>query len=331
MRRIRAALPFLPSVLLFAALAALLVSGLRQPVRWAEKKYILGYLSGSGQEVAPPYAPLSRVDVFEQGTDVRYNGHLYLIGSDAGGRDLLVLIAHGAVLSLELVLLVVVLRLLIGIAVGVAMGLGSLRVRTFTTVMSRWVAGFPYLVLAIVLITALSTWSKFWAFVIAMAMVGWRDIAQLTSERVESILAQPYAEAARALGGNRLGIFRRHVVPHLRPVLIIETSFQASAVLVLLGELGYLKFFLGAPFTFNQVLLPQPELGALLSIARDYIISQQWAPVLAPAGAIALIALAFELLGLALASRDRSGRQGYVSRRAALRAREQDPAPERAA
>jgi len=66
MRRIRAALPFLPSVLLFAALAALLVSGLRQPVRWAEKKYILGYLSGSGQEVAPPYAPLSRVDVFER-------------------------------------------------------------------------------------------------------------------------------------------------------------------------------------------------------------------------------------------------------------------------
>ena len=112
------------------------------------------------------------------------------------------------------------------------------------------------------------------------------------------------------------------MIPHLRPVLLVETSFQFSAVLVLLGELGYLRFFLGQPFSFNQILLPQPELGALLAIARDYIISQQWAPVLAPAGAIALLALAFELLGLALRSTDRSGRPAYVSRRAAWRAPE---------
>ena len=172
-----------------------------------------------------------------------------------------------------------------------------------TLLASRWLAGFPYLVLAIVLITALSTWSPFWAFVIAMSMVGWRDVAQLTSERIEAVLTQPYAEAATALASTRLRTFFRHVVPHLRPVLVTETAFQASAVLVLLGELGYLHFFLGTPFTFNEVLLPQPELGALLSEARDYILSEQWTPVLAPAGAIALLALAFELTGLALRSR----------------------------
>jgi peptide/nickel transport system permease protein len=303
MRRLRAILPFLPAFLLFAFLAGLMAYGLQQPVRWAEHKFILGYLTGSHREVAPPYGPMSRVDVFEQGTNTLEPGHLYVLGSDAGGRDVLVLIAHGAVLSLELVLLVVILRLLLGILVGVAMGLGSRPVRALTVILSRWVAGFPYLVLAIVLITALSTWSPFGAFVIAMAMVGWRDIAQLTSERVESVLSQPYAEAATALGSGRLETFRRHVIPHLRPVLVTETAFQASAVVVLLGELGYLKFFLGTPFSFNQILLPQPELGALLSIARDYILSEQWTPVLAPAGAIALLALAFELLGLALRGR----------------------------
>jgi peptide/nickel transport system permease protein len=303
MRRLRAVVPFLPAFLLFGLLAALLVFGINQPVRWAEHKFILGYLTGTHHEVIPPYAPLSRVDVYEQGSNILEPGHLYVLGSDAGGRDVLVLIAHGAILSLELVGLVVVLRLLLGLLVGVAMGLGSRPVRTLTVIFSRWIAGFPYLVLAIVLITALSTWSPFGAFVIAMAMVGWRDIAQLTAERVEAVLSQPYAEAATALGSGRLQTFRRHVIPHLRPVMVTETAFQASAVLVLLGELGYLKFFLGTPFTFNQILLPQPELGALLSIARDYIISEQWTPVLAPAGAIALLALAFELLGLALRSR----------------------------
>jgi peptide/nickel transport system permease protein len=290
-------------VALFGLLAALLMTGLGEPVRWAEQSYILGYQSGSGRELVPPYGPLTRVDVYEKGTNTLQRGHLYVLGSDAGGRDVFVLIAHGAILSLELVLLVVVLRLLLGILVGIFMGLGSRPVRTLTIVLSRWVAGFPYLVLAIVLITTLSTWSPFWAFVIAMAMVGWRDIAQLTTERVESVLSQPYAEAATALGSGRLRTFLRHVVPHLRPVLVTETAFQASAVLVLLGELGYLRFFLGTPFTFNQVLLPQPELGAMLSVARDYILSEQWTPVLAPAGAIALLALAFELLGLALRGR----------------------------
>ena len=303
MRWLRAVLPFVPAVALFGLLAGLMLYGLNQPVRWAEHKFILGYLTGSGREAIPPFGPMTRVDVYEQGSNILQPGHLYVLGSDAGGRDVLVLIAHGAVLSLELVLLVVVLRLLLGIAVGVAMGLGSRPVRALTVVVSRWVAGFPYLVLAIVLITALSTWSPFWGFVIAMSLVGWRDVAQLTSERIEAVLTQPYAEAATALGSGRVRTFTRHVVPHLRPVLVTEVAFQASAVLVLLGELGYLHFFLGTPFTFNEVLLPQPELGALLSEARDYILSEQWTPVLAPAGAIALLALAFELLGLALRGR----------------------------
>jgi ABC-type dipeptide/oligopeptide/nickel transport system permease subunit len=106
-------------------------------------------------------------------------------------------------------------------------------------------------------------------------------------------------------------------MPHLRPVLTVETAFQASAVLVLLGELGYLNFFLGTPAVFNQVLLPQPELGQLLSVARDYILRQDWTPVLAPAGGIALLALAFELLGLALGARPRSGRSASPSTRSA--------------
>ena len=304
MRPARAVLPFLPSAALFLALAGLLYAGLREPVFWAERRFILGYVTGSNrQEVIPPYHLMQRVDVYEEGTGYQETGHLYVLGSDAGGRDVLVLIAHGALVSLEILALVVVLRLLLGVLAGLAIGLGSPPLRALTLVASRWLAGFPYLVLAIVLITALSGWSPFWAFVIAMSMVGWRDVAQLTSERIEAVLSQPYAEAATALGSTRLRTFLRHVVPHLRPVLVAETAFQASGVLVLLGELGYLHFFLGTPFTFNEVVLPPPELGSLLAAARDYILTEQWTPVLAPAAAIALLALAFELLGLALRSR----------------------------
>ena len=175
------------------------------------------------------------------------------------------------------------------------------------------------MVTAIVLVQALSPRSRFIAFVVALAAVGWRDIAEVTAHHVETVLAQPYALAARALGSEGLTFFRRHVVPNLRPALAVEIPFQASAVLVLLGELGYLNLFLGGVTILTEAgartpsqvayrLGTNPELGQLLSDARTYILRDQWLPVLVPAVAIALLALTFELIGVLLGSgRDRSG------------------------
>jgi ABC-type dipeptide/oligopeptide/nickel transport system permease subunit len=42
----------------------------------------------------------------------------------------------------------------------------------------------------------------------------------------------------------------------------------------------------------------------LLSDARNYILKEQWLPVLLPALTLALLALGFELMGLALRHRD---------------------------
>jgi ABC-type dipeptide/oligopeptide/nickel transport system permease subunit len=205
-------------------------------------------------------------------------------------------------------------RLLVGILAGIAMGLGSTTVRTISRGMGRWVAGFPYLALAIIVVQALSPESRFGAFVVAMALVGWRDVAEVTAEHVEAVMVQPYATAAKALGSEGLTFFRRHVLPHLKPALAIEAPFQASAVLVLLAELGYLGVFLGkATLLFATgargqgsivtATLAQPELGQLLSDARSYILQEQWVPVLVPALIIGLLALAFELIGYALRGR----------------------------
>jgi peptide/nickel transport system permease protein len=194
--------------------------------------------------------------------------------------------------------------MVIGTALGAATGLGSFPARLLSLAMGRWVLGFPYLVLAIIVIEALLRYEdRLVAFTIAIAVIGWRDVAQLTADRIEAVLSQPYATAARALGTGSFGIFWRHVVPHLRPVLLTELALQASAVLVILGELGYLGYYLGQPTSFNAVVLPSPELGQLLSVARDYILREQWIPVLVPAAMLASAALAFELLAIGLRHR----------------------------
>jgi peptide/nickel transport system permease protein len=246
---------------------------------------------------------MTQLDVVARGGG-HIERHVYIMGSDAGGRDLLALIARGSLPSLRLVLLAVLIRMVIGTALGAATGLGSFPARLLSLAMGRWVLGFPYLVLAIIVIQALLRYEdRLVAFTIAIAVIGWRDVAQLTADRIEAVLSQPYATAARALGTGSFGIFWRHVVPHLRPVLLTELALQASAVLVILGELGYLGYYLGQPTSFNAIVLPSPELGQLLSVARDYILREQWIPVLVPAAMLALAALAFELLAIGLRHR----------------------------
>ena len=99
--------------------------------------------------------------------------------------------------------------------------------------------------------------------------------------------------------------------------------FQASATLVLLAELGFVQVFLGGSSvlvedrgvgsTGSYTLATSPELGQVLSTARLYIERHQLYPVLVPAVAVAVIALAFELIGIALNTRTQGRRRADVT------------------
>lgn len=304
----------LSSLTLLVLLGAILAVGLSIDSRWTTGIYLLGRTPGTENWQVPPFGVMTQLEVYARGGGRLAGTHRYLLGSDAGGRDLLALIARGSLPSLALVAAAVIGRLLVGIIAGIAMGLGSTSVRIISRGMGRWVAGFPYLALAIIVVQALAPRSRFVAFVVAMALVGWRDVAEVTAEHVETVMVQPYATAARALGSEGFTFFRRHVVPHLRPALAIEIPLQASAALVLLAELGYLGVYLGNVTQLSAsgaggrgsmiiASLAQPELGSLLSDARSYILQEQWVPVLIPALAVGLLALSFELFGYALRNR----------------------------
>jgi peptide/nickel transport system permease protein len=322
----RAALALISAFLIFGLLGVMILAGLLQPRKWSRDIWIEGLTPGSSTDFkTPPYGLMTDLVVYhEDGSNE--GAHLYVLGSDGGGRDMLGLLARGSLPSFSMVGLVVLARTIVGVAAGMAMAYGSSLVRQLSRGMGRWVAGFPYLALAIIVVQALSPnpdRPSIAAFVIAMSLVGWREIAEVTARVVENVRVQPYTEAARALGSDGLTYLRRHVLPHLRPALAIELPFQASAVLVLLGELGFLQVYLGGrpiPFITDSTnrpgpvavayrLLSSPELGQMLADARNYILKEQWLPVMMPALTLALLALGFEMLGTALRFRDGLRRQ----------------------
>ena len=304
---------------LLCGLTVLLIIGLMVPQRWSTQVWAGGFINNTITQT--PFPPLSNVEVFPiENPPARLEKHFYLLGSDAGGRDLFALTARGALPSLELVGLALVARMLLGLLAGFGIAVGVAPLRTVARAAGGWIAGFPYLAFAVLVIQAFTGgptavaqpgYGRLIAFAAAIAVVGWRDIAEVVAGRIQWVEAQPFSLGARALGAGGFGLFRRHVWPYLRPALAIEMSFQASAVLVLLAELGFLQYYLGgftayAEDTFSVAafrLANQPELGQLLSDVRLYELRQIYAPVLVPAAALALAALAFEVLGRAFRGR----------------------------
>lgn len=295
--------------LLLLFIAALIWVGLREPIQWSSDVWA-GGVEASGVIVLPPFPVLSTLQVFD--VNVQPGGsHFYPLGSDGGGRDLLALVANASIPSLELVAIVVAARFAVGTAAGILIGMGLPLVRELGRWLGSVVLSFPYIALAAVAVQAFTPKGKMFAFVIAMSLVGWRDVAELVAERVEYVRGQPFSMAATAMGTSGLRFFRMHVFPFLRPALGVELPFQVSAVLVLLAELGYVQVFLGPIIQLENyggpatVLISRPELGQLLSLTRNDILANQFWVALVPALMIALIALSFELIGTGIRGRTR--------------------------
>lgn len=295
--------------LLLLVLGALIWIGLQEPIQWSSDVWA-GGIEPSGAITLPPFPILTRLQVFD--INVQQGGsHYYILGSDGGGRDLLALVANAAIPSLQLVAIVVGVRFVIGVAAGAAIGLGVPVLRELGRWLGSVVLSFPYLALAAVTVQAFTPKGKVVAFVIAMSIVGWRDVAELVAERVEYVRGQPFSMAATAMGTGGLRFFRMHVLPFLRPALGVELPFQVSAVLVLLAELGYVQVFLGPIVQLENyggpstVLISRPELGQLLSLTRNDILANQFWVALVPALTIALIAFSFELIGTGVRGRTR--------------------------
>ncbi|MEZ4657090.1 MAG: ABC transporter permease subunit [Caldilineaceae bacterium] len=241
-----------------------------------------------GKLIVPPFAP----------------GKLYPWGTDVMGRDIMSLVLAGAQQTLSLAGLVVLARLLIGFVLGAIAGWHSGRwpdrlIQAATEVL----AAFPILLLAMLLILALGIRGGFRPFLIGLSLVGWVEIMQFVRGEILRIRPQPFLESAVATGVRTPQIVWRHMTPHLLPALISLAALEMGAVLMLLGELGFIGIFIGgggfaelsvgaARYQYSDV----PEWAALLSNVRLYARVYPWA-ALYPAAAFFVAILAFNLFG----------------------------------
>jgi peptide/nickel transport system permease protein len=228
----------------------------------------------------------------------------YPLGTDVMGRDVLSLLLAGAQQTLLLTMLVVAARMALGILLGVLAGWasGSWLDRVLLG-LAEVLAAFPMLLLAMMFILALGIRQGFRPFVIALCLVGWGEVMQYVRAEVMAIRPKLFIESAIAVGLRTPRIIQSHVLPILLAALISIAALEMGAVLMLLGELGFIGIFIGggafaeleiwgAPYHYSDV----PEWGALLSNVRRYARSYPWVAIY-PSLTFFIAILGFNLFG----------------------------------
>ncbi len=246
-----------------------------------------GLIKIDDEFVSPPFAP----------------NDTYPWGTDALGRGLLSSILAGARQTLLLAILAVAARTAIGIVLGTMAGwMHDTWLDRAILSCAEIIAAFPTLLLTMMLILALGIRRGMPPFILSLCFVGWGEITQFVRSQVIAIRPRPYIESAIAVGARTPRILGRHILPHLFSSLISIVALEMGAVLMLLGELGFVSILIGGGTviaqTNGQLILHSdvPEWGAMLSNLRHMARTYPWT-ALYPMLAFFISILSFNLFG----------------------------------
>ncbi|MFF9644786.1 ABC transporter permease [Kitasatospora aureofaciens] len=207
-------------------------------------------------------------------------------GYDAQGRSIYARVVYGARASITVGIFVTAAVTVLGGLTGMVAGYYG---RAVDAVISRVVDiffGIPLLLGALVLLNAFTT-RTVWTVVLALAVLGWTQIARVMRGAVLTVKQSDYVVAGRALGAGTGRLMFRHILPNaIAPVIVVAT--------IALG--GYIAT--EATLSFLGIGLQDPTIswGIDISSAQKVIRTAPYV-LFFPAAALSVTVLAFIMMG----------------------------------
>ena len=258
----------------------------------------------------------------------------HLMGTENFGRDVFSRFLHGTRVSMFVGLGSVAFALILGSLCGMLAGLNA--GSPWDTLIMRGmdvILAFPLLVLVPVLAGILGsrpieigpiTLSNMVVVGFAVGTALIPVFARVARASTLAEVREDYIMAARSFGARQRDLLFGNLLPNIQAPLIVQAAFTLAVAIAIEAAVSFLGL---------GVQPPDSSWGTMLAEARRFVIVGAWWLVLFPAGAIALAALSFNLLGDAL--RDAldpraSGQPGALGaeERAEIAAQSLAPSPE---
>lgn len=217
-----------------------------------------------------------------------YGTSFGLLGSDQYGRDLFAQLIYGTRISLYLGILVAIVSVTIGLGVGLLAGYVGGAADQFLMRFNDLMLVLPSLPLMIVLVAVLG--ARIENLIVLLGFLGWNGFARLVRSQVLSLKERPFVEAAKASGAGTGHIVIRHIMPHVMALVYVSLATAVPGAITTEAALSFLGFYDPNRMSWGRMLREVFVAGA----------TRNWWWIIPPGLCIALVAMAFILLGFAL-------------------------------
>lgn len=182
----------------------------------------------------------------------------YILGTDRDARDNLLLIIDGLKYTIAAVLIVSLLRVAAGALLGIVVETWAPALKAFFKAFFLPFHYIPLLLIGVLLMDSvvfmyneIPVIVKIEYQMIVLFLLGFPTVFFFTTDLVKEINTKSYVTCSYLLGGSRLHILLRQILPHLKPqfaLLFVQQILQTLQVMMGLAMFG---LFLGGPHEEN--------------------------------------------------------------------------------
>ncbi|GHH40162.1 ABC transporter permease [Streptomyces candidus] len=208
------------------------------------------------------------------------------LGYDVQGRSIYARVIYGARASIAVAVAVTAIVTLLGTVVGMLAGYFGGWIDTLLSRITDIFFGVPFILGAMVVLTSFEV-RALYVVILALAFLGWTQIARVARGSVLTIKNADYVQAAKALGASTPRILLKHIVPNaIAPVIVVAT--------IALG--GYISA--EATLSFLGIGLAEPTVswGVDISSGQEQLRNQP-SILMIPSFMVSVTVLAFIMLG----------------------------------
>ena len=236
------------------------------------------------------------------------------LGTDPTGRQMFFVLIQGAKYTIGIAVIVAGLRVIISSFVGLILGDYLSKLNKY---FSGLVNGFYYIPTALVCYVLLfdvmmipygfedefSFVQKVVFELFVLTIVAIPTTSLLIGNQINHVHKEEFIITAKTLGGSPIHILRKHVLPHMRPRLLIQFMQEVVQVLILLIHLGFFHVLFGGTLekkldtdTTEKVYISlSSEWSGIVGEGFEHLHGWSWT-FFGPATAFALVILSFNFV-----------------------------------